>query len=151
LRKTLAEEQQVPPYIIFSDRSLHEMCRYYPATLAAMKRISGVGDAKLERYGDDFIMEITAYLNENPGIQVPDNEYPALPVNPSQKKTKGETVEKTYELFREGLSLEGIAETRNLSISTITGHLEQLIRDGRDIDIDRIVDPEKRNAVEKLF
>ncbi|NOY39796.1 MAG: DNA helicase RecQ [Nitrospirae bacterium] len=151
LRKTLAEEQQVPPYIIFSDRSLHEMCRYYPATLAAMKRISGVGDTKLERYGDDFVMEIQEYLNENPGIQLPDKEYPASPVNPLQKKTKGETVEKTYELFSEGLSVEVIAERRNLSISTITGHLEQLIRDGRDIDIDRIVDPARRNSVEKLF
>jgi len=151
LRKALAEEQQVPPYIIFSDRSLHEMCRCYPATLDALKKISGVGDTKLERYGDAFLREITAYLSENPGITAPDTGQTGSNDNPSKRKTRGESVVKTYELFSEGLSLEEVARRRNLSISTITGHLEQLIRDGRDIDMDRLVDPGKRTAVERVF
>lgn len=49
IRKNLAEEQQVPPFVIFSDRTLHEMCRHYPATLSGMRNINGVGDAKLDR------------------------------------------------------------------------------------------------------
>jgi ATP-dependent DNA helicase RecQ len=61
LRKRIAGEHQVPPYVIFSDKTLHEMCRHYPVTLTDMRRISGVGDAKLERYGDDFIAEIKKY------------------------------------------------------------------------------------------
>ncbi len=69
LRKKLAEKQQVPPYIIFSDKTLHEMCRHFPDTLSDMRLISGVGDAKLERYGEDFVREIKRYLNENPGIR----------------------------------------------------------------------------------
>ncbi|MBI5407762.1 MAG: DNA helicase RecQ [Nitrospirae bacterium] len=68
LRKRLADEQEVPPYIIFSDKTLHEMCRRYPAALPEMIRISGVGDAKLERYGDEFMEEIRTYLEENPDI-----------------------------------------------------------------------------------
>ena len=68
VRKSLADIQQVPPYIIFSDRTLQDMCRRFPSTLPEMKRIGGVGDTKLERYGEDFIAEIKRYLDENPGI-----------------------------------------------------------------------------------
>ena len=68
LRKNIADEQQVPPYVIFSDKTLHEICRRYPASLSDMRNISGVGDVKLERYGSYFMDEIEKYLNENPDI-----------------------------------------------------------------------------------
>ncbi len=61
LRKGLAEEQGVPPYVVFSDAALKEMARKKPETLAAFRLISGVGDVKLERYGDAFTEAITAY------------------------------------------------------------------------------------------
>jgi ATP-dependent DNA helicase RecQ len=60
----MADEQQVPPYIIFSDKTLHEMCRHCPASLSDMIRISGVGDVKLERYGIYFVREIEKYLSD---------------------------------------------------------------------------------------
>ncbi|MBI2264691.1 MAG: DNA helicase RecQ [Armatimonadetes bacterium] len=66
LRKGIAEQHKVPPYIIFSDKTLHEMCRHYPVTRAAMKAISGVGDFKLELYGETFAAEIGAYLQDHP-------------------------------------------------------------------------------------
>lgn len=66
LRKRIAAEHQVPPYVIFSDKTLHEMCRHYPMTLSQMRSISGVGDAKLQRYGDDFILEIKKYKIDHP-------------------------------------------------------------------------------------
>src|SRR5512142_1671898 len=61
LRKRIAEEHHVPPYIIFSDKTLHEMCRHFPVTVESMRRIAGVGDVKLERYGGKFVAEIRAY------------------------------------------------------------------------------------------
>ncbi len=67
VRKRLADMQRVPPYIIFSDKTLQEMCRSYPSTASDMRKISGVGDTKLERYGEDFVNEIRRYLDENPG------------------------------------------------------------------------------------
>lgn len=71
IRKKMAEAQQVPPYIIFSDKTLHEMCRRFPATLSDMRKISGVGDAKLERYGRDFILEIGRYIDKNQETSIP--------------------------------------------------------------------------------
>jgi ATP-dependent DNA helicase RecQ len=61
LRKRIAGANRVPPYVIFSDKTLHEMCRHFPVTAAEMRRIGGVGDVKLERYGGEFIAEIKAY------------------------------------------------------------------------------------------
>ena len=150
--KGLRKVQQVPPYIIFSDKTLHEMCRRFPSTLSDMRKISGVGDAKLERYGEDFIREIKLYLDENPGISVPEEESgtPALRFC-TQKKKKGETVEETYAFFKGGMSLEDIAKLRNLAPSTIASHMERLILDGRDIDMDRLVDPGKRVKIEEFF
>ena len=151
LRKKLADEQKVPPYVIFSDRTLHEMCRYYPAALTDMVKISGVGDAKLERYGADFTEMIRAYLDENPGITVPEAPSFVASARPVVKKARGETFEKTYELFVKGLSTGQISKARNLAESTITGHIEQLIMDGRDIEIGRLVDAEKRDKIGNLF
>ncbi len=68
VRKRLAEANEVPPYVIFSDKTLHEMSRHYPVAPAEMRRIHGVGDVKLERYGGDFVAEIKAYVDDNPGI-----------------------------------------------------------------------------------
>ncbi|MFZ5998295.1 MAG: DNA helicase RecQ [Nitrospirota bacterium] len=62
IRKKLADAQHVPPYIIFSDKTLQEMCRRFPTTESAMRMISGVGDTKLERYGQEFIGEIRRHL-----------------------------------------------------------------------------------------
>jgi len=152
VRKRIAEGQNVPPYIIFSDRTLHEMCRRFPSTLSGMRRITGVGDAKLEQYGEDFIREIKRYLDENPGISIPGGEsgnsgHEVL----TQKKKKGETVEETYEFFKGGMSLDDIAKLRSLAPSTIASHMERLILDGRDIDMDRLVGPGKRLKIEEFF
>jgi ATP-dependent DNA helicase RecQ len=68
VRKRIAGTNHVPPYVIFSDKTLHEMCRHFPKTASEMRRISGVGDVKLERYGEDFLEEIRAYGESNPDI-----------------------------------------------------------------------------------
>lgn len=66
VRKRIAGANHVPPYVIFSDKTLHEMCRQYPKTASEMRRISGVGDVKLERYGEEFLAEIRIHGENNP-------------------------------------------------------------------------------------
>jgi len=154
LRKKMAEGQNVPPYIIFSDKTLHEMCRYFPTTPAEMKRINGVGDTKLKRYGTHFAQEIAAYLKQNPAIHVRHvyDEQSFLPDDDIKlKRVRGETLQETYELFTKGLSIKKIAKIRSLTESTITRHLERLIREGKDIDISHLVSPEKLEALKESF
>lgn len=63
LRKDIADRDSVPPFVVFSDASLVEMCIEYPTSNADMLAITGVGQVKLERYGADFIDAIQAFLN----------------------------------------------------------------------------------------
>ena len=66
LRKQLADEQNIPPYIVFSDRSLRDMAAHFPQSAEDMLSISGVGETKLQRYGRQFLNLIRRYLEENP-------------------------------------------------------------------------------------
>ena len=68
LRKTLADERDVPAYVIFPDTTLRAMARDVPADATALRRIPGVGDRKLADYGDAFLAALAAYrARENPG------------------------------------------------------------------------------------
>jgi len=110
-RKQLAEENDVPPYVIFHDSTLLEMAKYRPATLAELANISGVGDKKLEQYGKDFLTVIEA--------------------NPAQAQDHlSETVAASYALHQQGLDIEAIAAKRRVGIPTIYDHLADCIAAG---------------------
>ena len=64
LRKTLAQRQGIPPYMVFSDKTLHEMCRAKPKTVSELREISGVGDSKRDKYGIEFVQEIRDYAGK---------------------------------------------------------------------------------------
>ena len=65
LRKKLADERDVPAYIVFGDTSLREMARYYPGTVTELSGISGVGEKKLNEFGDTFLAAIRSYLADH--------------------------------------------------------------------------------------
>ncbi len=67
LRRRLAAARRIPPYVIFSDKTLHEMARKFPVTPAQMLRITGVGESKLDRYGKPF-MEAIAEFKKGRGV-----------------------------------------------------------------------------------
>ncbi len=66
LRKQIADEQGIPPYLVFSDRSLHDMAAIFPRTSEAMLTVSGVGEVKLERYGHQFLRLIDRFITDHP-------------------------------------------------------------------------------------
>ena len=66
LRKQIAQEQGIPPYVVFSDRSLHDMASICPRTADSMLTVTGVGEVKLERYGRQFLRLIDRYCTEHP-------------------------------------------------------------------------------------
>lgn len=63
LRKDIADRDQVPPFVVFSDAALVEMCIHYPTTASDMLDINGVGEVKLARYGDEFMQAVEAFLS----------------------------------------------------------------------------------------
>ena len=77
LRKRLADDRAVPPYIIFSDVSLRQMAHDYPASEREFLRISGVGDKKLREFGPVFLSEIAAHLQNQPRQMFAENSFAA--------------------------------------------------------------------------
>ena len=66
VRKKLADDRGIPAYLIFSDVTLRQMSRDYPCDTRAFLRISGVGEKKLEEFGQTFLKEISEYLHAHP-------------------------------------------------------------------------------------
>ena len=66
VRYALASTRHVPPFIIFSDRTLHEMARMLPTTLEEMRNVSGVGEVKLREYGKQFLRAIRRFMDTHP-------------------------------------------------------------------------------------
>ncbi|NES97983.1 MAG: DNA helicase RecQ, partial [Desertifilum sp. SIO1I2] len=137
LRKKIADEQSVPPYVVFADSTLKLMAQMQPQTLAEFSQLSGVGTYKLNQYGERFITEIKAYRQEQD-----------LGTPPSKtKKSNPDTRLTTWELFEQGLSVEEIASQRQLKPTTIQGHLAELIEKGKPIDLNPLVSPEHQALI----
>jgi ATP-dependent DNA helicase RecQ len=120
LRKRLADEKNMPPFVIFSDATISDMSQKKPLTQADMLNVSGVGEMKYQQYGEIFIREIAAFLKTVPGVnRTPDN------IN---------TYEFTYKLYQEGNTVDEIAETRGLNTGTIISHLSKLYEEGKPIN-----------------
>ncbi|MBF1991772.1 DNA helicase RecQ [Fischerella thermalis] len=140
LRKQLADEQSVPPYLIFADSTLKLMAQVKPQTKDAFSQLSGVGSHKLNQYGDKFIAEIRAYCQEH------NAQEPKL--NPTSSLTSvSATALQTLLLYQQGLSVSEIAEKRNLRPTTIFSHLCDLIEKNQPIDINHLVPLEKQQKI----
>ena len=133
LRKTLADAENYPPYMIFNDSSLKQMAAKRPCTPEDFRKITGVGDKKLEKYGGIFIGEIRRFC-EKEGLS-------SQPV----KKRPSELV--TLQMLDQGMDLDTITLARNLSLNTIYGHIENLILGGENIDIEKFITKEKIEVI----
>ena len=150
LRKRLADEKAVPPYIVFSDVSLRQMARDYPSTEGEFARITGVGQKKLVEYGAVFLQEIASYLGKNPRQIFADDSLSAPPAIPS-RAALSDTMRETLKQFRAGDSVEAIAARRGLTASTIFGHLAEATALGERIDIACFLKQEERAEIEAAF
>ncbi len=146
LRKQLADEKGIPAFTIFSDASLHDMVAICPQNNSQFLQVSGVGQAKLEKYGEHFIQAIKSHLSthEKPNIQASER---LIDVNVKPPKSK--TVDTTCDLYEQGLMPEDIAEERNLNCSTIITHLCRGFQQGKPIDLLSLISKDTLNTVKQ--
>lgn len=125
LRLSIAQKEGKPPYVVFSDATLHEMVKELPTTDVEFLEISGVGKTKLQRYGYEFMKAIRAFV-----------------VSKAKEKSRvkqGQTYILTHQMYLEGLSPDQIAEKRNLSSTTIYSHLAYLYQKGENINLSKYI------------
>ena len=146
LRRTLAEQQAVPPYVIFNDYTLKEIAARMPVDGQEFLAISGVGEVKARQYGMQFLSVVRTFKKENQGA-VKLTEVP----HASREVKGGDSVFETLTYFRKGHSPKKIAELRSLAPSTINGHIASLIENGDIESLDKLVDESKLAPIRKAF
>ncbi|KJH72195.1 DNA helicase RecQ [Aliterella atlantica] len=142
LRKQVADAQGLAPYMVFADSSLKMMAQVQPQTLAEFSKVSGVGSHKLAQYGEKFVAEIKEYTQQMQSSSASASKAAAFP---SDSKLL------TLQLHRQGLTIEEIAQKRNLSIATVVTHLAELIAMNQPVELDLLVIPVRQQFIIKAI
>lgn len=141
LRKIIADERGVPPFIIFGDVSLRQMAAYYPQSLDSFSKISGVGSQKMAAMGERFLAVIRDFANKHGIREMPISSLKANKMAFGRSRTKaswkikGHTFDETKRLLLQKLSIEEIVRRRGLSETTIVGHIEKLAATGEELEL----------------
>ena len=148
LRKRLADERDVPAYIVFSDVALRQMARNYPESERDFARISGVGEKKLREFGEAFLNEIALHLATNPRQIFADDSF----ITPPARKTSlNDTTRETLRRFRAGESVEQIASDRQITAGTVFGHLANALEAGEPVDLHQLISAEAEAEITAAF
>jgi ATP-dependent DNA helicase RecQ len=147
VRKRIADLEKVPPFVIFSDAALKDMCVKVPKTSEAFLEVSGVGQNKLQKYGEEFLAAIRAFCESNVDYQseMVTEEVPKK----AAKKATGDSHLETLSLHQSGLGIGEIAVKRGLTVSTIENHLLQCAQQKMDVDFAKLIPAEFVPQLEK--
>jgi ATP-dependent DNA helicase RecQ len=154
LRKQLADDRSIAPYMVFADSTLKAMAQQQPQTLDGFAAISGVGSRKLLQYGDKFLNEIRTFRIEN-GLPIEKEDEDEETISTSSIETESttetsdlpETLATTLSLYQQGCSLDEISQQRKLKMSTISSHITELIEKDYPIAIDDLVPSERQQQI----
>ena len=146
LRRTLAEQQNVPPYVIFNDYTLKEIAARLPVDGQEFLAISGVGEVKAKQYGMQFLSAVRNFRKEHP------KTAGTTAVHHAPREPKGgDSAYETLALFRKGHDQKRIAELRKLAPSTISSHLASFVQSGEIQSLDRLVEKPKIAPIRAAF
>ncbi len=151
LRSDFAARDSVPPYVVFSDATLIEMASYLPQDEREMKRISGVGDLKFEKYGEEFLRKVQDYCAVNDLDSRIGLKRRTKRQVPQKRDASGRSTHRiSYDMFRSGMSAVEIAAARSLGLSTIEGHMARFVESG-EIRLDELVPIEKITTIKSAI
>lgn len=148
LRKSISKQRNIPPFVIFQEQSLKDMCFQYPITIDELTHIQGVGTGKAARYGQPFIELIHVYVHDN-DIDRPQDMVVKSLVNKSVLK-----VQLIQNIDRK-LPLEDIGRSQGKSMNEVIEELEAIVSSGTRVNIgyyiDNILDPENQEEIFDYF
>jgi ATP-dependent DNA helicase RecQ len=129
LRKKIAKQFNLPPFVIFQDPSLEDMAIQYPITIEELQNITGVGAGKAKRYGQEFIELIKSYVEEKEIIRPQDMVVKSV-INKSGLKVY------IIQSIDRKLDLEDIASAKNLDMSDLLDEIEAIVNSGTRLNLD---------------
>lgn len=144
LRRQIAQRDRIPPYVVFADSTLKEMSRHCPMNEREMRQIKGVGELKLERYGQDFLRVIRGYSPNQPVSSTPE---PKKKTAAAKKKEERPSYLITLDRYEQGVDLGAIAKERGLTVTTVQNHLVRCSHEGHYVDWDRLIPEEYEEQI----
>lgn len=141
LRRNLAANEGVPPYIVFGDNTLKEMSTAYPVTIPQLLRISGVGQTKASKYGQVFIDLIDRYTEEhgietNKTLEQEETNAIVTKIPKAQNSDKEKSYMITVNMLKKETNIKLVAEKRDLALTTIFSHIQDYINAGNNVDFE---------------
>ena len=153
-RMEIARGLDVPPFVIFADKTLAEMASAYPRTEESLLKIHGVGRAKFKKYGKRFIDIITEYCMLN---DIDDPRPLETQVEPEKRESTGvKRYLEVGESYNKGRSITDIMKQYRVKLGTVMGHLERYVADGNSVRPEGLLEasglsPDKVSAVIEQF
>lgn len=148
LRKKIAREKNLPPYVIFQDPSLEEMATTYPTTPEELASVNGVGMGKVRKFGQEFLEAIQNYVEEN-DIETATEVVVKSSVNKSKIKIY------IIQQIDRKVDLEEIAESKNITFEELLTEIENICYSGTKLNIDyyidQVLDPSKQEEIYEYF
>ncbi len=148
LRKKIAKKNNLPPYVIFQDPSLEDMCTNYPITLEELANIQGVGTGKAQKYGQEFVEVIKQYVEDNEIERAQD-----LVVKTVANKSKFKVY--IIQNIDRQIDLEDIASAEGLTFEELIKEMEAIVFSGTKLNIDyyinKILDDEQQQEIMDYF
>ncbi|HHT7125991.1 DNA helicase RecQ [Bacillus cereus] len=147
VRKEIAQGEGVPPFVIFSDQTLKDMCVKMPQSDSELLTVKGIGEHKLVKYGSHFLQAVQHFIEENPNYAETIKTEVVSERKKSGKASANSHLE-TYEMYKQGIDLNEIAKERNLSRQTIENHLIRCYEDGMEVEWQSFVPSEYESLIE---
>ena len=148
LRSSISKKLSLPSFVIFNDASLEDMSIHYPITLDELKNCQGVGEGKAKRYGNEFVELISRYVTENEIER---------PIDLVVKSVANKSLNKVFIItsIDRKLSLEDIAEAKDMEISELFSEIEAIVNSGTKLNIDyyiqQTIDEDKIDDIYEYF
>ena len=133
LRKDLSRRLKLQPWIIFGDPSLEDMSILYPETFEELKNCQGVGEGKARKFGGEFISLIKRYVEENDIVRPDDFVVKTTPSKSADKPFIIQSIDRR-------MSLEDIAEARNMDMEELMSEIEAIVASGMKLDLDYYIE-----------
>jgi hypothetical protein len=145
-RDSVANEKDLEKYMVIAQKTLQSLAEEMPRSKSQLAQISGLGNIKIKQYGDEILDIINEFCEAN-NIEVKEIQEGTKAL---KKLPKGSTQELSFAMFKEGNSIEEIAASRNLTSSTIEGHLAEYVKRGL-LQVESIIDKNKVKIIREFM
>lgn len=148
LRKKVAKQKRVPPFVVFQDPSLEDMALKYPITIQELTNVHGIGEGKAKKYGSEFVKLIERYVEENDIVRAEDLIVKTTGSNSALKLFIIQNIDRK-------LPLPDIAQAKGLEMDEFLKEMEQIVYSGTKLNIDywvnEIFDEEQQEELHEYF